>query len=408
MNTKLRSLPTRLTFYGNKASPRSRAGGPVSSVHRCTAWRFALALGVIFALVVPLVPPGAAGAPTATALVTDLMPLPLSNQFTVPNQFGLTAAGDVLFVAGSFALFRWESSSGNRARLLQASDPHPGFPGSVMDIVGGSLRVNTTGHAAMVNNFIQKGARNPRGVFLFNGTSFQKVAMRGEVAPDTGGEVFLNFGPLRISDNDQIAFMATFEPALLGTSGVFLGSPTGPPAKIATIGEVAPGTGGGRYTSFQLIGLNNAGKVAFLSDIAGGSTSRAVFVGDTASVSKVVAQGESATGTSGTFNLVVLNPFNYALNASGDVAFAANVAGGGSTSQGIWIGNGSGAPAKLMVNTDPTGTTLGGNFGLNVFLQGFNDSGKVLFRSNTGGGATSNHAHFLKDQSSTAQVIFAS
>ena len=60
-----------------------------------------------------------------------------------------------------------------------------------------------------------------------------------------------------------------------------------------------------------------------------------------------------------------------------------------------------------IVVGDPTGTTLGGNFGLNVFLHGFNDSGKVLFRSNPGGGATSNHALFLKDLSSTAQEIFA-
>jgi len=51
----------------------------------------------------------------------------------------------------------------------------------------------------------------------------------------------------------------------------------------------------------------------------------------------------------------------------GDVAFAAQVIGRTSGHQGIWIGNSTSAPAKLMVNSDPTGTSLA-SFGNGVLL----------------------------------------
>jgi hypothetical protein len=358
--------------------------------------------GLVWLIAAPL-QESSAVKPSSSPLVTDKANLPLSNQFAPPGQIGLTGAGDVFFTARSTAFFRWDSGSGTRTRLLQAGDPHPGFPGSVADLIANPFRANAVGHVATVNFFTQEGARLPRGVFVYDGTTFQSVAMRGDVAPGTGGQLFLNFALVRINDTDQVAFLAGFEPAGLGTAGIFLGSTVAPPAKIAAIGDVAPGTGGGTYNSFQLIGLNNAGAVAFLSNIAGGSTSRAIFIGSTSGVSKVVAQGDPAPGTTGTFNLPAPNSF---LNAAGDVAFAAQVIGGAPANQGIWIGNSTGAPAKLIVNSDPTATSLGGTFGGAIFLHGFDDVGKALFRSNPVG-ATSNHALFQKDLSNPADIVFA-
>jgi hypothetical protein len=363
-----------------------------------------LALCGLLSLIVGPLAQISADNPTATLLVDNNASLLLSNQFRPPNGIGLTGAGDVLFSPQS-ALFRWESSSGTRSRILQSGEPHPGFPGSVTDLVANPFHVNSLGHAATVNFFAKAGSRIPRGVFLYDGSTFQIVAMRGDVAPGTGGQLFNNFGAVRINDTDQIVLLASFEPSF-NNAGVFLGSTSGPPAKIAAIGDVAPGTGGGTYNSFQLIGFNNAGQVAFFSNILGGSASRAVFIGSTSGVSKVVAQGDPATGTAGTFNLVTLNPFNYALNSNGDVAFAAQVIGGAAANQGVWIGNSTSAPAKLMVNSDPTATTLGGTFGGAVFLHGFDSSGQALFRSNPVG-ATATHALFLKDLNNPASVVFA-
>jgi hypothetical protein len=202
-----------------------------------------------------------------------------------------------------------------------------------------------------------------------------------------------------------VAFQASFEPPSLNGGGLYLGSPTSPPQKIALFGETAPGTGGGVYRDQQIIGLNNAGELAFISNIMGGTTNRAIFVGTPSAVTMVAAAGEPAPGTAGAFNLNATNGATAWLNASGDVAFAAQVSGGG---QGIWIGNTAGPPAKLMVNTDPTGTSLGGNFGSPVAVRGFNTAGEVLFNTNPDSGATSNHALFLKDLAGPAQVVFAS
>lgn len=97
---------------------------------------------------------------------------------------------------------------------------------------------------------------------------------------------------------------------------------------------------------------------------------------------------------------------NYALNENGDLAFRSIVTGGGPSFDGIWIGNSSAPPTKLLVNNDLTGSSLGGSFGVGVILRGFNNAGKVLFQSNPVG-ATSSHALFLKDLSNPTQVVFA-
>lgn len=380
-----------------------------SSRRACKTARLILALSAALSLILAPMPQSSAAPPAAFPLVTNRVNLPLSNLFGAPGSMRLTATGDVLFT-GPGALFRWTSGSANRTRILQSGDEHPGFPGSLIDAVALSA-VNSVGHVAMTNSFHQKGTRDRNGIFIFDGTNFFKVALRNEVAPGTGGKEFLNFVQLRINDGDQVAFVANFEPFPLGGAGLFTGSPTGPPSKIALIGEVAPGAGGGTFNNFQLIGMNNAGQVAFVSNVTGGTTARAVYIATSSSIVKVAANNDPAPGTTGTFRLPG-NPQgffgipNYFLNASGDVAFNANVAGGAPVNRGIWIGNASGPPTKLVVNTDPTLTALGGTFNGGIQIRGFNNAGKVLFNSNLTG-ATSDHALFLKDLSSAAQVVFA-
>ena len=344
---------------------------------------------------------------TNKALVTDKANLPLSDQFAPPGQIRLTNSGDVFFTPGGFATFRWSSGSGSHTRLLQAGDPHPGFPGSVCDLVGNGLQTNSSGHAAMLNFFALEGARNPRGLFVYDGASFLKVALRDEIAPGTGGQLFANFLQFRINDSDQVGFQASFDTTSnISPVGIFIGAPNVAPVKVAVTGETAPGTGGGVYGNLQLIGFNNAGQVAFLSDITGGTTTRAVFIGTTSGVSKVAALFDPAPGTTGFFSLLpAVN--NYALNENGDLAIHSIVSGiAPGAVEGVWIGNSSAPPTKLLVNNDPTGSSLGGSFGVGVTLRGFNNAGKVLFQSNPVG-ATSTQALFLKDLSNPTQVVFA-
>src|SRR5215510_6160638 len=56
-------------------------------------------------------PPGGADQPTNKALVTDRANLLLSDQFAPPGQIRLTDSGEVFFVPGGSAFFRWSSGS---------------------------------------------------------------------------------------------------------------------------------------------------------------------------------------------------------------------------------------------------------------------------------------------------------
>ena len=368
--------------------------------------RFILAV-VVFSLVAPAVlAQKGAIKEDAVPLVTDQSKLPLSSLFGPPGTFQLTEAGDVYFNAGSFALFRW--SGGVRSRLLQGSDPHPGFPGSVNDIVGASLTRNAVGHVAMLNYFFQKNVRSPRGIFVYDGVNFTKVVVRDEEAPGTGGKVFTNFGGLLVNNSDKVAFIGTFEPQYLGISGIFIGSPGGTLAKIAATGDPAPGTDG-TFANFTLAGFNDAEQVLFFANIAppggGPALLRGLYLGTLSGLTKVVVDNDPVPGSA---TRTWRNLPRAALNAGGQVAFEAQSVDAGSTlGEVIWVyDSATETYTKLAVVDDPTDSRIGGNFGNNIYLRGFNSSGQALFHSNVRNVANG-YGLFLKRVGEVPKVVFA-
>ncbi len=347
-----------------------------------------------------------------TALVTDRSPLALSDRFGPPSLSRLTDQGDIYLNAGSTALFRWTASAG-LTRLLQGSDPHPGFPGTVCDVVGSGLVANSLGHTAMINYFAQRGVRGPRGIFVYDGARFTPVAMRYNPAPDVPNKVFDNFSQFRINNADKVAFVVGFEPYPIGGAGLFVGSPGGIPAKIAAVGEDAPSAVGGTYASLNLMGFNDDGQIAFGADIAGGMTPRAIFITTPAGIAKVAATGDPAPGTDaiGTLNL----PGGGNLNSSGEIAFVSNVSYSGNNpypypypfNRGIWVYSG-GVLNKLVTNADDM-NGLTGQYGNSITLRGFDADGEVLFSSNPAGTdypPTPTHALFLKMIGEVASLVF--
>ena len=340
-------------------------------------------------------------------LVTEKDGLPLSNQFAPPNLLALTNGGDVYFNSGGSALFRWNSASAARERILQEGVAHPGLSGTIAQAVGtgGTPVVNAVGHVAIINSYVESGVRNPSGVFVYDGASFNKVILSSEPSPTPGMQSFTGFAQARINDNDEVAFTGFLEPEGLLKAGVFLGSPAGPTVKIAVTGETAPGSGGGVYGSLlRVVGLNNAGEVAFFSDIIGGANAVGVFIGTATGVTKIAVTGDPAPGASGNLSLQP-QLANYFLNANGDLAFFA----GSGSGPGIWVGDTSGPLTKVMVQGDATGSALGGSYanqpgGIRLF--GLDNAGEVLFRSGVIGGA-SDHALFLKDLANPPQVILS-
>ena len=335
-------------------------------------------------------------------IVTDQLSTSLSDKHYNPAIQGLKENGDV-FIGDVSALFRWNYGSATLTRLLQEKDPIPDFPGSFAFSLGvGSMQLNAAGHAAIINSWAAKGVRDPAGIFVYDGSTYSKIALTGEAVPGVSGSVFSNFNSVAINQSDQVAFVAEYEPVGEYIRGVFLGSPGNPTQKIATLQDIDVLTGTG-YENILLIGIDTSGNAAFLCYETYNPSGYAVFIGSPSGLLQVVASGNAAPGsTSGQFNLTS-NAGNYFLNAGGDLAFYANVYGDATVTQGIWIRRSWGPIEKVVVNGDPTGTSLGGAFGMGS-IRGFNSAGKVLFSSNLSG-ATSPYGLFLRNTADPAQVV---
>jgi hypothetical protein len=104
--------------------------------------------------------------------------------------------------------------------------------------------------------------------------------------------------------------------------GVFLGSPTGAPVKIATRADLDPLISA--PDNIYIIGVDDVGNVAFLCESYGNPSGYSLVVGSPTGVLSVIQSGSSAPGTAGSFFLSS-NRANYSMNASGDVAFFASV-----------------------------------------------------------------------------------
>jgi hypothetical protein len=365
---------------------------------------------VLCLLVVSSLLQAADGKPVAQALMTDQVKLPLSDKFgTIDGgAFTLTAGGDSYFTIDGLTLFRWNGSSGARTRLLQNGDPHPVVPDSIADVTG-TPQGNALGHFASVQSWLSKSDRNDRGIFLYNGSAFEKIAMRGESpAGTTLPQVFFSFGAMRLNDADQVAFGAGFEPRGSGSAGIFVGSVSTVPVKVVEIGDLAPGTGGGAIANFNLIDFNDAGQVVFTANLTGGTTPRGLFIGTTTSLTLVSAAGDPAPGTGANFANLTNNVF---LNNNGELVFFAQL--DGPPGQGIWKRDGSGTLSKVVIPGDlaPVGPP-GMTFLSPISLRGFNDGHQVLFSANVtdppGPPTGPTHGLFLHDLSTTTTTaVFA-
>jgi hypothetical protein len=341
--------------------------------------------------------------PPAVPLATDQTNVTLSDKFFTQSAFGLKANGDVFFGATGSVLYSWNAATGTRTRLLQVNDPIPGYPGSVAVSVASPRQLNAAGHLAMINTWAAPGVRNPGGVFVYDGSQYTKIALTGEAVPGVAGAAFSSFTGVRTNAADQVAFVAEFDPPGEVMRGVFLGSPSGPPVKIATTGDLQPLLDDNDVDNIYLIGVDGAGNVAFLCEDALEPWAYAVVIGSPSGTLSVIQSGDSAPGTTGRFGL---SPYTgqYAFNANGDLAFSSDVWDDPGVYGGIWVRSASGTVQKLVVTGEATGTSLGGTYSYFWLRSGFNDSGEVLYTAGLNG-ATSGLALFLKSVGNSPDVL---
>jgi hypothetical protein len=210
------------------------------------------------------------------------------------------------------------------------------------------------------------------GIFAGPPGSLQTVALSGSPAP--AGGTYNGLGSPGINASGQVVF----SPGLTGGSssgGIFVGSP-GSIQAAALQGAAAPA--GGTYSGFLQPVPNASGQVAFYADLTGGSSG--IFAGSQGSMQAVARQGSPAPGGGTYFGF--FNSSSLVVNASGQVAFDAWV--NTSTTQGIFMGTpGSVQAVAISGNAAPAG----GNYD-QLFRPAINATGQVAFFSTLTGGSS--------------------
>lgn len=191
-------------------------------------------------------------------------------------------------------------------------------------------------------------------IFRGEGGDLIPVFAANRIAP--GGEAFEDFGSPVINRHGQVATVATLSGA--SRRGLFVSDGTDAVA-VALEGQRAPkgGTYGGA-NPFRGARLNDRNEVAFVARLTGGTSSSGIFRGNGASTAAIALAGMTAPGTTGTFEFFD----DIKLGIDGRVAFIATLAVGvggvdSSNNRGIWIGT-SDEDLQMVVRT---GEVIGGS-----------------------------------------------
>jgi len=327
-------------------------------------------------------------------LVTNRTPLPLSNYFGMVSYSDVNQAGDYAFVVGGRtpALFLRRANDSAPVRVLQASDEAPGFPGSRVNLFV-APKLNASGLLAFGFDFALANGQTKNVIYTFDGTSFRRIALGLEPAPGCGGALFGAVSLVGLNDAGDVAFTGGVVATGAGIPAkitLFIAPAGGTPTRVIGLDDVAPGTGG-TFASISPISFNNRGEVLFGANIVGGSRGAGLFVGRTGAVHKVVAHGDAVPG-GGTFSIPT-SVSQALLNNSGQVAFSANSA--------IWLS--SPAIGIALAVAPGTPTPSGGTFNT-PSLAAFSDAGAIAFTSTFSPNAGNGLFRFLPD-TSTVQVV---
>ncbi len=281
----------------------------------------------------------------------------------------------------------WSEGSGSLAKVALQGEAAPGTALNFGDFSDPNVRfyLNNSGQAAFqqdLSDFNTAGLFSETGI----GNAVQKVAAGGDPAPGTTdpNRVFQPFFGTTggFNDSGQATFMGDMPPTAappgnFPSTGVW-SQGSGSLAKVAEEGDGAPGTAG-IFNAFATPAINNAGHIAMVGGITGGSSGEGVWTDSSGSLSKVVASGDLAPG-GGTFSIL----FNdtTAINNSDDIVFSARLVGG-TVPDGIWVARGGGID-KVAVEGDLApgggGAVFGtGGTGINSTTLGIDAAGDAAF-----------------------------
>jgi len=319
--------------------------------------------------------------------------------------FGLLAA--MLSTDGSASPSPFRFST-----VALSGQPAPGTPAGITFLNFGIYpTLSAAGQSAFVAGVTGAGitVQNDTGLWTGAPGGVALLAREGNPAPDTAvGVNYAFLGDLLTHPPLNAAGQSAFVASITGTGitnanngGVWSGGP-GSVTLLARKEDPAPGTAAG-ITYFDFTNssnvlsrpaINAAGQSAFsakTTDTGVGATGSGLWSGASGSVALLARAGGPAPGTATgvNFGLFFGNP---PLNAAGQSAFAASVAGPGVTvanSSGVWLGA-PGSVTLLARGGDPApGTTAGINYA-SVGSATLNSAGRSVFVASViGPGVTS-------------------
>jgi len=253
------------------------------------------------------------------------------NPFITPN-------GDVVFDSNSIDIL---SSDGKSiVPLMRDGDAAPG--GGTMTLAGGPRATNEHGaiaYAALVN-----GSTATQGVFRSDGKQTVAIA-RDDISAPAGGNFTLLGTPV-INDRGQVAFFSE----LTGGFGIFRGDGTDLTPVFVT-NQIAPG--GATFGDFGEPVINNHGQVVAVASLINSTIHSGLFVGDGTNAIAIALQQQPAP-KGGNYNGNFLGRIK--LSDRGEVAFNAGLTGGTSSS-GIFRGDGRNTTTIALKDTNAPGTT---------------------------------------------------
>jgi hypothetical protein len=240
---------------------------------------------------------------------------------------------------------------------------------------------------------------NDRGVWAGTAGNLALVARSGTPAPDTSsGVTFQGFSTPVVNSAGHLAFRA----GLVG-GGVNAGNNAGVWSTrsgsldlVVRTGDPAPGAPAGAvFSQFVSNVINDAGQIALWARLVGGgfgNDDEGIWIEDFGDMQWIAQEGRHAPGTPDGVNF---NTFTFpTLNAAGQVAFEATLAGSGvagSNNLGIWATGPAGRlrliaregdlleVAPSVFRTIETLSFLGNSGNGDGRPSGFNDYGQVAF-----------------------------
>jgi hypothetical protein len=246
------------------------------------------------------------------------------------------------------------------------TDEVPGYPGSRADLMQ-QVRLNNSGLIVFKIDFAQANGVLQGILFSFDGTTLERLVAGDDPAPGSGGANFeRQISLIGLNDSGDIAFTAPLVPLASGLPAqttLYIKPNGASPVRLIGLGDTAPNTGGGTFSSLGAMNFNNAGECLFRANIDGGSGGQGLFVASTSGVRKVVSAGDPRP-EGGTF----ANPGPAFFNNQGEVAFQ----------QGpVYFNNPATGTIRAAGVGDPAPASLGGTLGPGTQLQALNDAGEI-------------------------------